>query len=101
MAMGCLRTWDLDPQVRRDRVMRAFPLLRCNGTLCPPPRYRPRPAMTARRARRSVDALPKRTAMTSHADSPRQFDDGSTPGNPAFDAGLSQHDGRNWLMPYS
>ena len=38
-------------------VMRAFALLRCNGTLCLPARYRPLPAMTARRAHRSVAAL--------------------------------------------
>src|SRR3546814_11611837 len=64
------------------------------------------PAMTARRARRSVDALPQRTAMTSHADPPqppataavRRTDPSREPG---YDARLSQHDGRNWLMPYS
>src|SRR3546814_3532383 len=62
--------------------------------------------MTARRARRSVDALPQRTAMTSHADPPqppataavRRTDPSREPG---YDARLSQHDGRNWLMPYS
>src|SRR3546814_17724225 len=62
--------------------------------------------MTARRARRSVDALPQRTAMTSHADPPqppataavRRTDPSRAPG---YDDRLSQHDGRNWLMPYS
>src|SRR3546814_17446108 len=62
--------------------------------------------MTARRARRSVDALPQRTAMTSHADPPqppataavRRTDPSREPG---YHARLSQHDGRNWLMPYS
>src|SRR3546814_10977072 len=62
--------------------------------------------MTARRARRSVDALPQRTAMPSHADPPpppataavRRTDPSRAPG---YDARLSQHDGRNWLMPYS
>src|SRR3546814_6636978 len=99
-------TWDRERQVSQGRVTCPCALLRCNGTLRSPPRYRPRPAMTARRARRSVDALPQRTAMTSHADPPqppataavRRKDPSREPG---YDARISQHDGRNWPMPYS
>src|SRR3546814_19012152 len=62
--------------------------------------------MTARRSRRTVDALPQRTAMTSHADPPqppataavRRTDPSREPG---YHARLSHQDGRNWLMPYS
>src|SRR3546814_2166015 len=90
-------TWDRERQVSHGRVTCPCALLRCNGTLRSPPRYRPRPAMTARRARRSVDALPQRTAMTSHADPPqppataavRRTDPSREPG---YDARLSQHD---------
>src|SRR3546814_5350781 len=93
-------TWDRERQVSHGRVTCPCALLRCNGTLRSPPRYRPHPAMTARRARRSVDALPQRTAMTSHADPPqppataavRRTDPSREPG---YDARLSQHDGRN------
>src|SRR3546814_15965399 len=99
-------TWDRERQVSHGRVTCPCALLRCNGTLRSPPRYRPRPAMTARRARRSVDALPQRTAMTSHADPPQPPATAAVrrtvPSRaPGYDARLAQHAGRNWLMQYS
>src|SRR3546814_19499738 len=62
--------------------------------------------MHARRLGRAVKALPQRTAMKSHAEPPepaataavRRTDPSREPG---YDARLPQHDGRNWLMPYS